>query len=112
MLLNSFYSLVVVDTLLPVANQGLAIPLDSPSASLFGRKKLVYSEEAPSFLSFFKRSITFSWIQGVVDKANPILSGTANRAKFTKANASAPSFCKSSLFDKSGQWLREINQVV
>ena len=55
--------------------------------------------------------MTFVWIHEVVDNANPILSGTANLAKLTNAKASAPSFCKSSLFEKSGQclWVKDMD---
>mmetsp|Transcript_5588 Transcript_5588/g.12334 ORF Transcript_5588/g.12334 Transcript_5588/m.12334 type:complete len:102 (+) Transcript_5588:257-562(+) len=59
------------------------------------------SPSTPSFLTNF--FTTFSSIQPAVLKANPILRGTANLAKFTKANASAPTFCISSPFPKSGQ---------
>mmetsp|Transcript_3612 Transcript_3612/g.5290 ORF Transcript_3612/g.5290 Transcript_3612/m.5290 type:complete len:101 (-) Transcript_3612:700-1002(-) len=37
-------------------------------------------------------STTLSWIHGVVLRASPIRRGTANLAKLTNANASAPSF--------------------
>ena len=58
-----------------------------------------------SFLFFMKRSTIFSWTQPVEPNARPIRSGTANLAKFTKANASAPTCARSSWLLKSGQWL-------
>ena len=66
---------------------------------------LLVDFSSSSFLSM-NRSTRFSWIQGVVLSASPIRRGTANLAKFTNAKASAPSFCKSSESERSGQWLQ------
>ena len=71
---------------------------------------VVYSPSMPPFTtyassSFFKNFFTtFSSIHGVVLSASPMRNGTANRAKLTKAKASAPSFFWSSGSPKSGQW--------
>ena len=46
----------------------------------------------------------FSLTHGAVPTARLIRSGTMNRATLMKAKASAPSFCVSSGFEKSGQW--------
>lgn len=45
---------------------------------------------------FMNLSTTFAWTQGVLESASPMRSGTAKRARFTKAKASAPSLARSS----------------
>ena len=61
-----------------------------------------------SLSAFMNLSTMFSCIHPVVLSASPIRRGTANRAKLTNAKASAPSWARSSLFDRSGQWLQYI----
>lgn len=78
----------------------VSVPRFSLSLSLFPRRRLIYSLSLP----MPNLSTTLVCTHGVVPSARPMRSGTAKRATLTKANASAPSFCKSSWFEKSGKW--------
>ena len=70
----------------------------TPTPSTTSREAVgAYSSALASpFLPSPNLSTTFSFTHGVVPRARLMRSGTAKRATFTKANASAPSLLRSS----------------